>query len=214
MSKNRGKLFVVSAPSGCGKGTVLSEVFKNSDVFYSISCTTREPRVGEQNGVHYHFITDEEFEKMIAENKFLEHAGFVKKYYGTPVDPVEKALSEGRDVVLEIETNGAFQVKESMSEAVLIFILPPSIAELERRLHKRGTETDEVIAARVAQAAGEIKKSFEYDYVIMNDCLEKAVSDFEKIMNSVKNGDNSANMFDPKNEDIKKLIEEVLNYDA
>lgn len=213
MSK-RGKLFVVSAPSGCGKGTVLGEVFKNRDVFYSVSCTTRGPREGEVDGREYHFLTDDKFEQMIADNKFLEYAGFVGKYYGTPKEPVEEALSNGRDVVLEIETQGAFQVKKSMPEAVMMFILPPSVKELERRLKKRGTENDDVIKKRVSQARGEIEKSYDYDYVIMNDGLEEAVADFETVMNSVKNEDTSADSFKAVGEKSKKLIEEVLNYDA
>ena len=207
---SKGRLFVVSAPSGCGKGTVLGEVFKEKKVFYSVSCTTRKPRPGEKNGEQYYFLTDEEFEKMVAENKFLEHAGFVGHYYGTPAGPVKKALDEGIDAVLEIETQGAFQVKKSMPEAVLVFILPPSVKELENRLKKRGTESEEVISQRVAQASGEIKKAYDYDYVIMNDNLEQAVEDFESIMNCAKGIDSTGEKFRTDNEDIKKLIGEVL----
>ncbi len=207
---NKARLFVVSAPSGCGKGTILSEVFKNSDVFYSVSCTTREPREGEVDGVHYHFIDDVQFEKMVAENGFLEHAGFVKHYYGTPAEPVEKNLSAGRDVVLEIETNGAFQVKKAMPEAVLIFILPPSVQELKRRLNKRGTESEAVIEERVKAAADEIAKAFDYDYAIMNDGLEDAVRDFETVMRAAKNDSAEADKFRTDNNDIKTMINEVL----
>ena len=117
------KLLVISAPSGCGKGTLLSEVFKEKKVYYSISCTTRNPRENEQDGVHYSFIDDKTFEDMISKNQFLEHAGFVGHYYGTPLNPVIENLKNGVDVVLEIETQGAFQVKEAMPEAILIFIL-------------------------------------------------------------------------------------------
>jgi len=211
LSENNAKLFVISAPSGCGKGTVLGEVFKNRDVFYSVSCTTRKPRSGEVNGVHYHFIDNIKFEKMAAEGKFLEHAGFVDHYYGTPKLPVTENLAAGRDVVLEIETNGAFQVKKAMPEAVLLFILPPSVKEIDRRLHKRGTEEEEVISKRVSEAAGEIAKAVNYDYVIMNDRLEDAVEDFITVMNGVKSGDGSAERFRSDNSDTKKLIEEVLN---
>ena len=179
MYKNNAKLFVISAPSGCGKGTILAEVFKNRDVFYSISCTTRKPREGEKDGVHYHFISDDSFKKMIDSGEFLEHAGYVGHYYGTPKKPVLANLEQGRDVILEIETNGAFQVKKAFPEAVLMFILPPSVKEIDRRLRKRGTESDDVIADRVSQAAGEIGKAGGYDYVIMNDGLE-AVSQILK----------------------------------
>lgn len=212
--KNNAKLFVISAPSGCGKGTILGEVFKNRDVFYSVSCTTRSPREGEVDGVHYHFITDDGFKKMIDQNEFLEHAGYVKHFYGTPKKPVFDNLEQGRDVVLEIETNGAFQVKKAFPEAVLMFILPPSVKEIERRLKKRGTETEEVIQNRVSEAAGEIAKAVDYDYVIMNDGLEEAVDDFVTVMNSVKAEDGAADKFKAENKDTKKLIDEVLNYDA
>ncbi|WP_124098450.1 guanylate kinase [Ruminococcus sp. Marseille-P6503] len=207
---NKARLFVVSAPSGCGKGTILGEVFKNSDVFYSVSCTTRDPREGEVDGVHYHFIDDAQFEKTAAENGFLEYAGFVKHYYGTPAEPVIRNLSEGRDVVLEIETNGAFQVKKAMPEAVLIFILPPSVDELKRRLNKRGTESEAVIAERVKAAADEIAKAYDYDYAIMNDGLEDAVRDFETVMRAAKNDLSDADMFRTSNKTIKNMINEVL----
>ncbi len=214
MSKNNARLFVISAPSGCGKGTILSEVFKDRDVFYSVSCTTRAPREGEVDGVQYHFIGDDGFKKMIDENEFLEYAGYVKHFYGTPKKPVFDNLEQGRDVVLEIETNGAFQVKKSYPEAVLMFILPPSVGEIERRLKKRGTESEEVIANRVKEAAGEIAKAYDYDYVIMNDGLEEAVEDFITVMNSVKTDDGRADKFKSENEEIKKMINEVLDYDA
>lgn len=210
MLSNNAKLFVISAPSGCGKGTVLGEVFKNKDPFYSVSCTTRQPREGEVNGVHYHFMNNDEFEKMIDEGKFMEHAGFVGHYYGTPKEPVLENLEQGRDVVLEIETQGAFQVKENFPNAVLIFILPPSVKEIRRRLHKRGTENDDVIEKRCNEAKGEIEKSFRYDYVIMNDELEKAVEDFLTVMESEKTGNNKAVNFKTNSDTAKKLIEEVL----
>ena len=206
MYKNNAKLFVISAPSGCGKGTILAEVFKNRDVFYSISCTTRKPREGEKDGVHYHFISDDSFKKMIDSGEFLEHAGYVGHYYGTPKKPVLANLEQGRDVILEIETNGAFQVKKAFPEAVLMFILPPSVKEIDRRLRKRGTESDDVIADRVSQAAGEIGKAGGYDYVIMNDGLEDAVEDFVAVMNSVKAEDGKADKFRSENDDTKKFI--------
>lgn len=207
---SKAKLFVVSAPSGCGKGTILTEVFKGKDVFYSVSCTTRTPREGEIDGVHYNFLTDTQFENMINNNEFLEHAGFVGKYYGTPKGPVVEKLEKGIDVILEIETQGAFQVKKAMPGAVLLFILPPSVKEIDRRLRKRGTETDDVIAKRVAEAKGEIEKACKYDYVIMNDALEDAVNDFNTVFESAKAENNVADKFKAGNKDIIKLIDEVL----
>ncbi|MBQ8107684.1 MAG: guanylate kinase, partial [Ruminococcus sp.] len=132
-------------------------------------------------------------------------------YYGTPRSKVEENLAAGKDVILEIETKGAFQVKERRSDAILLFILPPSVKELDRRLHKRGTETEEVIRKRLDQAVGEIKRAYEYDYVIMNDELEDAVRDFETVINAERNKDGSADRFRADNEDIKNMIGEVLD---
>lgn len=205
------KLFVISAPSGCGKGTILGEAFKSGDVFYSVSCTTRQPRPGEVNGREYHFITNEEFEEMISKGSFLEYAGYTNNYYGTPKNPVLENLEKGIDVILEIETKGAFQIKKVMPEAAMLFILPPSVKELKRRLHKRATEDEETIEKRCSQAVGEIEKSYDYDYVIMNDALENAVEDFLTVYNSVKLEDNKADKFKAENENIKNMIGEVLN---
>lgn len=211
MNANNAKLIVVSAPSGCGKGTILREVFKNREVYYSVSCTTRPPRVEDKEGVTYYFLTAEEFEKKIEEKGFFEYAKFSDNYYGTPVEPVEENLAAGRDVVLEIETQGAFQVKKLRPDAVLIFILPPAIRELDRRLRKRNTETEEVILKRVSQAEGEIEKACKYDFVIMNDELETAIEDFNTVLNAVKNNDDSADRFRPENTDIKNMIRGVLD---
>ena len=205
---NNAKIIIVSAPSGCGKGTILSEVFKNSNAYYSISCTTRAPREGEENGLNYFFITQQEFDKMAKNNEFLEYATFVDNSYGTPAKPVDDAVAQGRDAVLEIETKGAFQVKKARPESVSIFILPPSVKELDRRLHKRATENDERIKRRISQASGEIQKAFDYDYVIMNDDLEDAVRDFELVLSSVKENDNRADKFKAQN--MKDIIKEVL----
>ncbi len=211
MSENNAKIIVVSAPSGCGKGTILHEVFKNTDAFYSVSCTTREPRDEDKDGETYHFMDRAGFEKIIAEDGFLEYAEYADNYYGTPRAQTEQNLAAGRDVILEIETKGAFQVKEKVPEAVLIFILPPSVKELDRRLHKRGTEKEDVIAKRIAEAVGEIEKSYKYDYVIMNDALEDAVADFETVLKAVKLGDSSADRFRADSEYSKKMIKEVLD---
>ncbi|MBR6872131.1 MAG: guanylate kinase [Ruminococcus sp.] len=207
---NEPRLLVISAPSGCGKGTVLGAVFKDIDVFYSVSCTTRPPRPGEINGTHYHFLAIEDFDRMVEEDGFLEHAGFVDKQYGTPAAPVLENFAAGKDVILEIETNGAFQVREKRPDAALIFILPPSVAELRRRLYKRGTETPEEIEKRVSRAADEIAKSYDYDYVFMNDDLDDAIRDFKTIYNAVKNGDDSADRFRTYKEETINMINEVL----
>ena len=205
---NSARLFIVSAPSGCGKGTILHKVFSDDKAFYSVSCTTRSPRNEDADGVTYHFIDKERFEKMIAEGGFLEYAIYAGNYYGTPRAAAEKNLAKGKDVVLEIETQGAFQVKKLMPEAVSVFILPPSIKELERRLYKRGTESEDVIAKRVSEAKGEIEKADKYDYVIMNDDLDDALRDFELVISSVKANDNRAEKFKALN--MKDVIEEVL----
>lgn len=183
---NKGRLIVLSAPSGCGKGTILAEVFKDKSFALSVSATTRAPREGEVDGVNYHFLTREDFEQRIAEGKFIEYAEYCDNLYGTLMSEVDDRLEQGLNVVLEIETKGAMKVREKRPDAIFIFVLPPSIAELRRRLKKRGTETDEVIEKRVSQAAWEIEQSPKYDYVIVNDALEDAVSDFFAVMRAEK----------------------------
>ncbi len=183
----RGMLYVISAPSGCGKGTILSQVFNQPDkVFYSVSLTTRAPRENEVDGVHYHFVTKEQFEQMNANGDVLESAEYCGNFYGTPRIPVEENLAAGKDVVLEIETKGADQVRAMMPEAVFIFILPPSVAELRRRLLKRGTENATQVEMRVAQAVEEIKNAGKYDYILVNDELEKAVDDFKTVIRAAR----------------------------
>lgn len=206
---NGSRLFVISAPSGCGKGTILGEFLKSHDVFLSVSCTTREPREGEIDGRHYHFISQESFNKMIDEDGFLEYAVYTKCSYGTPLAPLLENLAAGRDVFLEIETQGAFKVKEQVPDAVMIFILPPSVASLRHRLEKRGTEEPEKIDSRVAAASGEIGRAYEYEYVMMNDDLDEAVQDFTEIYETVKSGGVSEK-FKTENETNKKMIDEVL----
>lgn len=193
----KGMLYVVSAPSGCGKGTILAEVFKqNKNVFYSVSATTRLPREGEVDGVNYFFMTKDEFKKLVENGQMLEYAEFCGNFYGTPKSAVEDKLNAGFDVILEIETKGAMLVKERMPEAKLIFILPPSVKELKRRLNKRGTETEAVIEKRVSEAVGEIKKAYNYDYVMMNDELSEAIEDFISIMDVAKLEKNKNNIID------------------
>lgn len=197
---SKGTLFIVSGPSGCGKGTVLAEILKQDNVYYSVSATTRAPRPGEVNGVNYHFLSKDEFEKLIENGGMLEYANYCGNYYGTPKKPVEDMLAEGKNVILEIEVQGALKVMEKCPEAVSVFILPPSLKELRRRLHKRGTETEEVIEKRIGEAAGEIRKAVNYDYVMINGELEIAVSDLLSIINSQK----------LKKENSENLIDEVL----
>ncbi len=194
---NRGLLIVVSAPSGCGKGTLLAEILKDNDYYYSVSATTRSPREGEVDGVNYHFATREEFEDLIKSDGMLEYAQYCGNYYGTPKKEVEKKLSEGKNVILEIEVQGAMQVKEIAPEGVFVFILPPSVSELKKRLLKRGTEE---ISVRVSEAVGEIKYAEKYDYVIVNDDLSKAVDDFKMVISAEK----------MRTKNSKEIIEEVL----
>lgn len=179
---NKGMLIIVSGPSGCGKGTVLAEILKSDRIFYSVSATTRSPRQGETDGVNYYFLTKEKFEKLIEEDGMLEYASYCGNYYGTPKRPVEEMLEQGKHVILEIEVQGAMKVMEKCPEAVFVFILPPSLKELERRLNKRGTEAEDVIKKRLSEAAREIKQAYKYDYAVINGELEKAVDDLKAII--------------------------------
>ena len=197
---NKGLLIVVSAPSGCGKGTVLHEILKDDSFYCSVSATTRKPREGEINGVNYYFLSKEEFEQKIKDDAMLEYAQYCENYYGTLKQEVDSNLEKGKNVILEIDVQGAMQIKKQCPEGVFIFMLPPSVKELERRLRKRGTETDDVIALRVAEAEGEIKQASKYDYVMVNAALEDAVEDFKTIVNAQKF----------KAERAENLIDEVL----
>lgn len=184
---SKGTLYVLSAPSGCGKGTVLAEVLKElPNLSYSVSATTREPRPGEVDGVNYYFVSKEKFSELINNDGMLEYACFTDNYYGTPKAQIMQKLDNGEDVILEIETAGAMMIKAVYPEAVLIFMLPPSIEELKRRLLKRGTESEEVIEKRIAQAAREIKHAPSYDYIFINDDLDKAIEDLMSILKSSK----------------------------
>lgn len=184
MEKERGLLIVLSGPSGVGKGTVRKELFKqpNTNYEYSISVTTRKPREGEVDGVDYFFKTREEFEKMIEEGKLLEYAEFVGNYYGTPLDYVNETLDAGRDVFLEIEVQGAAQIRQKMPEALFIFLAPPSLSELERRLIERGTESEEIISKRIETAKMELEMMKLYDYVVENDEIQKACEKINAII--------------------------------
>ncbi len=167
----RGLLVVLSGPSGVGKGTVRKALFQmpEQNFVYSVSMTTRKKRPGEVDGVDYYFVSKEEFEKRIAEGKFLEYAEFVGNYYGTPLDKVEEQLSLGKEVILEIEVDGALQVRDKVKDAVLIFLVPPSKEALYQRLRSRGTETEQVIEERINKANREFKLAYKYDYIVVND---------------------------------------------
>jgi guanylate kinase len=180
----RGLLIVLSGPSGVGKGTVRQALFSQNDTNfeYSISVTTRKPRQGEQNGVDYFFKTREEFEEMIANGKLLEWAEYVGNYYGTPVDYVERTLQEGKDVFLEIEVQGALQVRHAFPEGLFIFLAPPSLSELKNRIVTRGTETNALIENRMKTAKIEIEMMDAYDYVVENDSVERACDRIKAIV--------------------------------
>ncbi|MGX4255206.1 guanylate kinase [Bacillus sp. YH3-2-B2] len=182
--KERGLLIVLSGPSGVGKGTVRQAIFSQQDTKfeYSISVTTRNPREGEVDGVDYFFKSRDEFERMIENNKLLEWAEYVGNYYGTPVDYVEQTLQEGRDVFLEIEVQGALQVRNAFPEGLFIFLAPPSLSELKNRIVTRGTETDDLIENRMNAAKAEIEMMDAYDYVVENDDIQTACDKINAIV--------------------------------
>ena len=180
---SKGRSFIISGPSGVGKSTVLSALMEErKNLYFSVSATTRQPRPGEENGVHYHFLTLDTFREWIAQDEFLEHAEFVGNCYGTPKKYVYEAMDRGQDVILDIEVQGAMQVAEKMPEVVRIFIAPPSWTELERRLTERGTDTPEKIQGRLARAKEEVKLAGTYDYFVINDSVDNAVRELNAIM--------------------------------
>lgn len=180
----RGILIVVSGFSGAGKGTLMKELLKQHSDRYalSVSATTRQPREGEKHGREYFFVSEEEFKKMIAQNELIEYAKYVNNYYGTPRSYVEEKLEEGKDVILEIEIQGALKVKKTFPDTLLLFVTPPSAEELRRRLTERGTESEEVIRSRLERAAQEADYMEEYDYLIINDKLDPAVEQMHRII--------------------------------
>jgi guanylate kinase len=182
--KEKGLLIVLSGPSGVGKGTVRKALFEqeNTQFEYSISMTTRPPREGEVDGVDYFFKTREEFERLIKEGKLLEYAEYVGNYYGTPVDYVKETMDAGKDVFLEIEVQGAKQVREKFPDGLFIFLAPPSLEELKKRIVSRGTETEELIINRLEEAKKEIEMMDLYDYVVVNDQVELACERIKAIV--------------------------------
>ena len=181
----RGLLIVISGPSGVGKGTVVKELLKDDGYTFSISVTTRPPRAGEIDGREYCFVSKEEFFKLIAEDAFIEHAEYVGNYYGTPRKYVEEQIADGKVVVLDIEVVGALQVKEKLPDALLIFLLPPSLEELERRLINRNTEKPEAIAHRLQKAKEELALVEKYNYTVVNNTVDSAVSKIMEIVSDV-----------------------------
>lgn len=188
MLNRKGLLLVVSGPSGAGKGTICKALLnKNDQIKLSVSATTRKPRNGEVHGVNYFFIEKEEFTKMIENGEFLEYAQIYDNFYGTPKAAIIECLETGQDVILEIEMQGARQIKEVYPEGVFIFVLPPSLEELKSRIVGRGTETQEEIEKRFSCAFEEINQIVNYDYFIVNEDIEKSVSDVEAIICAEKN---------------------------
>ena len=183
----RGMLIVLSGPSGSGKGTIIKSLLSGrKDTVLSISVTTRQPRPGEMDGVHYFFRTRDEFEEMIAADSLLEYAEYNGHYYGTPEESIKKWLAEGKNVLLEIEVQGAEQVMDHRSDLVSIFITIPSMEELERRLRDRGTENEQTIRGRMEVARRELTRAFRYDYVVLNDEVEQAVGRINTIIDAEK----------------------------
>lgn len=183
----KGFLLVVSGPSGCGKGTICNKLLqRNKDLVFSVSATTRRPRNGEKEGINYFFIDDKRFKKMIGNNEFIEYAKVHKNYYGTPKNFVLNEINKGKIVILEIDVQGALQVKKAYSEAILVFLLPPSMSELKKRLTKRGTETEEDINIRYQNAFEELKFIKKYEYFVINDKVIEAVEKVEAVITAEK----------------------------
>lgn len=185
--KTHGQLIVISGPSGCGKDTVVKEVLKtNQNAWLSVSCTSRKPRPGEVNGKDYFFLSRDEFEKKIADGDLLEYAEYAENYYGTPKDIIVEKINQGIDVILVIEIQGALKIKEILKETIFVFILPPTIKELRRRLEGRKTETKEVMMKRFKTAYKEINEVNKYNYVVINDVVEDAAKKVNAIIASEK----------------------------
>lgn len=180
---HKGKTFIISGPSGVGKSTVLKALLdKRNDIYFSVSATTRPPRPGEIDGIHYHFMDVDTFRDWIAKDKFLEYAEYVGNFYGTPKEFVDSAINRGQDVILDIEIQGSIQVCGKRPDTVRIFIAPPSWSELERRLTERGTDSPEKVQKRLLRAKVEFQTAHTYDYFVINDTVEQAVAELDAIM--------------------------------
>ena len=185
MTKPEGILLLLSGPSGAGKGTICKALLeKRPDMAYSVSCTTRAPRKGEIDGKSYFFKTREEFEKMIANDGFLEHADVYGNYYGTPKAYVLDQVAQGKDIILEIDPQGALQVKRNYPNGVFVFIVPPSLTELSKRIYKRGTDAVDVIKKRLSSATAELAYASRYDYIVVNDEVERATTKVNNIVST------------------------------
>jgi len=183
MISTKGRLIIISAPSGAGKGTVINNLLELCpNLVFSVSATTRTPRTGEKEGVSYYFINRERFVEMIGNDEFLEYAEYVGEYYGTPKKPIYDNLNEGINVLLDIEVQGAKQVLSKEPEAVTIFIIPPSLQELERRLRGRGTDSEAKLKARLERAYVEMEEKNNYDYIVTNDCISRATEEILSII--------------------------------
>ncbi len=185
--KTPGSVIVISGPSGAGKSTVISKLTTiRDDLYFSVSATTRKMRPGETDGVNYHFVTQERFDSMVANGELLEHAGYADHCYGTPAQPVKDAVKAGKSVILDIEVQGALQIKDAMDDAILVFLIPSHMSQLRERLLKRSTEDVEVVEKRLKIALTELEQLDKYDYIVFNDEVDEAVKELDSIITAGK----------------------------